>query len=292
MLRNFWGNLVIHRQTYYIFHDESIPNKRWFLVGLLFVRDTDLEKVRAALRDGRQREDYWGEVHFSDLPRNFNGPYGAKARVARHWMEAFQARLADLARFTVLAVDRHSPAYDPKRFPKDYHAYNRFTAMALKAGIAWFLGPESLDEVKITLVSDVKDRMSRPDQGWVDNFEEYLPFRAELDAFLGKLQGKPYPQVEMNLKLEDSANNDLLQFCDLLLGATQQALVASSSRPVKRELGKMVAQWYQDLQQPPRKQHFGLYRKFNLWGFPDRNGGPLERVELALRLDDNHLLLF
>jgi len=293
MEQDFWGNPIIRRQTYYVFHDESIPNKRWFLVGLLFVRDADLEKVRAALRDRRQRENYWGEVHFSDLPKSFDSPYSAKARVARRWMDAFQSGLADIARFTVLAVDRHSSAYDPKRFPKDYHAYNRFTAMALKAGIAWFLGPESLDEVKITFVSDAKDRMSRPNEGWVDNFEKYIPSRAQMDAFLAQYEGKQYPKkVEVSLELEDSANDDLLQFCDLLLGAMQQALVASSSNSVKQELGKMVARWYQDLQQPSWKQCFGLHRRFDLWAFPDKEGKPYNRVALAIQTGDGQLSLF
>jgi len=240
MQRDLWCNPVSRRQIYRVFHDESIPNKRWFLIGLLFVRDDHLKEVQETLRRCRQKESYEGEVHFSGLPKSFGGEYGAKARVARGWMRAFESGLTDIARFTALAVDRYSPAYDSKRFPRDYHAYNRFTAMALKAGIAWFLGPENLDEVEISLVSDAKDRMSRPDQGWMGNFEQYLPFRVELDAFLGKLEGKPYPAVQLELRLEDSAKNDSLQFCDLLLGATQQALVASSSWPTKRELGKMV----------------------------------------------------
>lgn len=292
MLRDLWGNPVTRRAIYHVFHDESLPDKRWLLIGLLFVRDHHLQEANKALRYWREQENYWGEIHFSALPGSFGGTYGAKARVARHWMRAFESGLADIARFTVLAVDRRSPAYDPRRFSKDYHAYNRFTAMALKAGIAWFLGPEELDEVEIQFISDAKDRMSRPDQGWIDNFERYLPFRAELDALLGKLEGKPYPGVKLDLRLEDSANNDLLQFCDMLLGAVQQALVAGSSRPTKRELGEMVVRWCRDLQQPLGKQQFRLHRKFNLWGFPDANGKPCSRVELALKLEDGGLTLF
>jgi hypothetical protein len=176
MQRGLWGKPVIRRRTYYFFHYESIPSKRWFLIGLLSVRDTELENVRAALRTAREREYYWSEVHLSDLPRSFDGLYGAKARVARDWINAFQSGLANLAPFTVLAVDRHSPAYDPKRFPREYHAYNRFTAMALKAGIAWHLGPMSLDHLTVHFISDARDRVSRPDREWVDNFESYLPY--------------------------------------------------------------------------------------------------------------------
>jgi hypothetical protein len=258
----------------------------------LLILDKDLEKVLESLQYARRREDYWGEVHFSALPKSFDGAHGGKARVAKRWMDGFASGLADIARLTALAVDRYSSAYDPKRFPRDYHAYNRFTAMALKAWIAWFLGPENLDEVEITLVSDAKDRMSRPDQGWMDNFEQYLPFRVELDAFLGKLEGKPYPAVQLELRLEDSAKNDSLQFCDLLLGATQQALVASSSRLTKQELGKMVVRWYLDLQRPPREQQYGLHRKFSLWGFPNSRRRPYSPVYLALRLGDNQPRLF
>jgi hypothetical protein len=67
--------------------------------------------------------------------------------------------------------------------------------MALKAAIGWFLGPENWDSVAITFVSDPKNRMRRPDQGWVDNFGEYLPYRAQLDAYLSWTQGKRYPSV-------------------------------------------------------------------------------------------------
>lgn len=289
MHRDLWGNPVMRHTTYHVFHDESIPNNQWLLIGLLFVQNDHLKKTREALQSWRQKEDYWGEIHFSSLPKSFDGKYGAKARVAKHWMETFESGLANIARFTVLAVDRKSPAFDHRRFPKDHHVYNRFTAMALKAGIAWFLGPEDLDEVEIQFVSDAKDRMSRPDQGIVDNFEDYLPYRSQLDAFLAQREGKKYPKaVKLSLKLENSATNDLLQFCDLLLGATQMALVAGSSRPTKRELGKMVVSWHYDLQQPPKFQKFRLYRRFNIWGFPNHEGKPYNNLMSNLKITDDN----
>ena len=292
MQRDLWGNTNTRRVVYHVFHDESLPNKRWFLIGLLFVREDHLEKVREALQYWRRKENYWGEIHFSDLPKKFGGKYGAKARVARHWMRSFESGLADIARFTDLAVDRHSHAYDHKRFSKDYHAYNRFTAMALKAGIAWFLVPENWDEVKIFFVSDAKDRLSRPDEGWEDNFDQYLPYRATLDAFLSQGEGKPYPTVNLRLKLLDSAREDLLQLCDLLLGATQMALVAGSTRPTKKELGKMVVRWCEDLRRTWREQKLNLFRKYDLWAFPDESGAPYSSVPLKLKADDTQIPLF
>jgi len=163
--------------------------------------------------------------------------------------------------------------------------------MALKAGISWFLRPESWDSVTITFVSDAKDRMSRPKEGWIDNFENYLPYRAELDAFLSREEGKPYPSVSLQLQLQDSAACDLLQLCDVLLGATQMALVAGSTRPTKQGLGQMVVRWCRDLAQPTWKQKLSLIRKFNLWAFPDKEGKPYNSVPLQLEPNDNQLTL-
>jgi len=277
-------NRLNGRAEYFVFHDESEPNKRWLLIGLLLVRKEHLDEVRAELQGCRRKEGYEGELHFSALPKSFGGVWGAKARVAREWLLAFQNGLCDRVFFSALAVDRQSPRYDHKRFPREFHAYNRFTAMALKAAIAWHLGPQNLDTVMVHFISDAKNRATRPDRALIDNFEEYLPYRAELDSFLS--QSETYPRVRMDLELRDSAEEDLLQMCDILLGATQMALVAGSSRPTKRELGEFIVRWYRDLQQPLRQRQFRLYRKFNLWGFPDQNRRPYNRVELALRIED------
>jgi len=139
MQQNLWGISVVKSASYYVFHDESIPNKRWLLIGLLFVAEEDLERTREFLSCLRQKENYYGEIHFSKLPRSFDGAFGSKARLARSWLCEFERYLADKARFTALVVDRQSPAYNPARFSREFHAYNRFTAMALKAGVSFFL---------------------------------------------------------------------------------------------------------------------------------------------------------
>lgn len=291
-LQDLWGNTIVRHGEYFVFHDESIPNKRWLLIGLSFVKKVDIEYVRGILRAAREKENYFGEIHFSRLPKSFDGSYGAKARVARSWMHTFENGLANTLQFSCLAVDRHSPAYEHRRFPYDFHAYNRFTIMALKAGIAWHIGSESFDMLDIEFISDAKDRTSRPDQKMIDNFEEYLPYRAELESFLSKLKGKPFPKVSLKMQLQDSASEDLLQFTDLLLGACQIAVTAASNRPVKRKLGEFVVRWCLDLRQPPWKQQYGLHRRFNLWGFPDREGHPYNNVSLKLEIQNGQMILF
>lgn len=291
-MQDLWGNPIRKRcRRYYVFHDESQPNKRWLLIGLLFVAEDQLEYVRGVLQKDRRRENYSGEIHFSELPGSFGGAGGSKARTARAWLKAYESGLCNQAFFSALAIDRASPKYDHKRFTKDFHAYNRFTAMALKAGIAWHLGPKKLDKVYIIFISDAKDRATRPDREWVDNFDKYLPYRAELDSLLSQMEGKDYLSVKLNLHLEDSHSEDLLQLCDLLLGATQMALVAGSSRKVKVELGRIVQRWCEDLKQPHWNQRYGLFRKFNLWAFPDKDGMAYNNLPLQLK-DDSQLALF
>lgn len=291
-MHDLWGNRIQKRLGHYhVFHDESLPNKRWLLIGLLFVEERNLDEVRGVLQEHRRRENYFGEIHFSKLPSSFGGAGGPKARTARAWLKAYESGLFEKAFFSALAVDRQSPAYDHRRFPRDFHAYNRFTAMALKAGIAWHLGPLSLDQLELRLVSDAKDRSTRPDNAMIDNFEDYLPYRAELDSLFAQAEGKSFPSLKMEVHLEDSAKEDLLQLTDLLLGATQMALVAGSNRATKRALGELVVRWYEDTKQVPWKQRLGLHRKFNLWAFPDTNGRAYNDLPLALRIFDGQLSL-
>ncbi len=276
--KNLWGKPVYREEEWFVFHDESIPNKRWLLIGLLFVWKQKLQVVRDMLNLQRTAENYTGEIHFSALPGSFDGCYGAKARVARGWLRLYERSLCEQAVFSCLAVDQHSPGYERKRFAKDFHAYNRFTAMALKAGISWHLGQRNLDRVIIHFISDEKGRLSQPDKGWTDNFEEYLPYRAELDALIAKSAGKRYPQIKLELQLCDSRCEDLLQLTDLLLGATQEAIVAGSSRRTKQDLGRMVVNWCQDLKKKPWEQEYGLHRRFSVWAFPDKEGKPYTRL--------------
>jgi len=270
---------------YLVFHDESEPiaNKDWLLIGLLFVKAEHLRNIENTLKYHRRQENYDGEIHFCKLPKSFDGDFGAKARVARRWMKAYQDGMSQDALFTCLAVNRASPKFERERFKEDFHAYNRFTAMAIKAGVSYLLRPFGYDVIKLTVFSDGKDRKSRPDQGIVDNFENYLPYRVELDNFQKFTTEENYPIAKMQpIHIISSDESNLLQLTDLLLGGLQAAMLGISNRPVKRELARMVSSWYQDLQLPPRKQQYNMHRKFNVWGFPDDQGNPFNHFSMAV----------
>ena len=263
-------NDVSKPHIYRVYHDESKPTKRWLLIGLLFVSEAKSAAVKATLRRYREKENYWGEIHFSSLPKSFNGKYGAKALVARHWLRAYQNGLFQDAYLTILAIDKHSPSYQHDRFSKSFHAYNRFTVMAIKSGIAWHLNHIRAGErIEIHLLSDAMNRASSPDQDMIDNFQDYIPFRIEREM----KEEAQYPDVKIvSLKLIESRNDDLMQLTDLLLGATQMALVAQSKRDVKVALGQVVLAWFEDLSKEPWNQKFGMHRKVSLSAFPNENG--------------------
>jgi hypothetical protein len=111
-MRDVWGHSTRRTGEYFVFHDESVPNKRWLLIGLLFVQSLQLDNVRAVLQQVRAREGYHGEIHFAALPKSFGGSWGAKARVARESLQCLHNGLHDRVVFSVLVVDRKSPRYE------------------------------------------------------------------------------------------------------------------------------------------------------------------------------------
>ncbi|MDI6698282.1 MAG: hypothetical protein QME85_05030 [Candidatus Saccharicenans sp.] len=290
---DLWGREIKQIDKFIAFHDESIPDKRWLLIGITIIREGNLIEVIEALNRAREMEAYQGEIHFCKLPASFAGKFGAKARLARKWIKMYEDGLSKDVWFSCLIIDRQSPKFDRKRFKCNFHEYNRFTAMALKGAIAWHITPLNLDEVFIKFISDAKDRCTRPEQGMVDNFESYIPYRAELDSYLAKITKKRYPLVRIELELKDSSRENGLQFTDLLLGATQMALIGKSGREVKREIGKYILDWFNDIKKPPWKQQYGMHRKFNIWLFPDKDGKASNEIEMQLsQVDKSQLSLF
>lgn len=286
MTYDLWGREIINGGDFHVYHDESEtkPNREWFLIGLLFVPSEKVQKVEEVLKQCRDQERYYGEIHYSELPKSFSGKWGGKARLAEKWLCLYKSGLFQIANFSCLAINRNSPRFDHHRFSQDFHAYNRFTAMALKAGIAWHLTQAGYERVRLTAISDGKDRRSCPDQGIVDNFEDYVPERVELDNWLSReVHRKDYPIVTMSrIKVLSSKENDLLQLTDLILGAFQCALVCSSGRPTKLKLATMVADWYEDSCKKPWEQHLVMHRKFSAWGFPDIAGKPYKEMKLKI----------
>jgi len=273
-----------------VYHDESLPIKRWLFLGLLWIPIDKEDDVLRILETARQKEgNYRGEIHFAELPGTFAGEYNQDARIARDWMKAYESVLCQNCYFSALGVDFQSPAFQREKFKTKFHVFNRFTAIALKSAIAWHLG-KNYDEVQITLYSDDKSRQTRPDKGLIDNFPTYIPEKVEFDVTISRdLKGKPYPKIQftgdvISIKSdEDTKPAQFIQLTDLLLGSVQEAVVAESKVDTKVELASIAYKWIEDIRKKPWYQRYGMHRKFSFWGFPDKRGCPFKNIRLNIQ---------
>lgn len=284
-----------------IYHDESGTYKkdRWFIVGLLLIRAEDEPQVFEALQKVRADVGYQGEVHFSSLPKSWQGEFSVKAIVARRWLHVYSDNLSQICYFYALAVDTQSKAFEHRRFPRRHFAYNRFTRMALVSAIAWQL--HKVRKLVFQVYSDEKCRGARSTEmthllstDW-DNFESYIPYSVAQDvAVRESLSNKRYPSIRPlgdvitidPRRLAPSASlprkAELIQLADLLLGATAEAIVALSGQPTKIDLAMTVANWIADTRKEPWRQQFHLHRRFSVSYFPDKNGRSYSEGELRV----------
>lgn len=286
-----------------VYHDESgtFGCSRWCLIGLLWCKDENESHVVSEMMQVREKHKYWGEIHYSELPAYFEGEYSVDARVARDWLNLYISNLSTHLWFNVLTVDTHHKAYDARRFKQDFHAYNRFTAITLYAGLKWHFPKES--RLNLMLFSDEKN--TRPggvlgDGITTDNFEDYIQTRLQADV----LQDARAPTIvfespvrtvsilKKRNKAEIKAEEEMAQLCDLLLGSVYSAVTMASRTQTKTWLGITIAPLIVDTRQKPWQQKFGLYRKFSVSYFPNRRGEVYSDGQLAIVETQNQLRLF
>ncbi len=276
-----------------VYHDESgtISLDRWFVTGLLFI---DLEKEELLKKELNKIKDKYNikdiEIHFSDLPKSYNGEYGKKGLVARDWLELFinNNQFFNIY-FNVMALDKKSPAYDTKRFPKDFLAYNRFTVMALKSAINWFF--KDYLYLYFEVFSDDKSRNKRFIE---DNFTKYVPNKLEKELFNYKSNEFKNIIIKPEIVLKSSKEDIFLQFCDILLGAISQAIEVKSKRLVKLDLAEKISYCLLDLRKKRERQELNLFRRLNLWYFPNKYGYPYTEgpLEITKIIENNNPQLF
>jgi len=281
-----------------VYHDESGTYKRgsadrWLLHGVLFVPAVKQGETFSLLQKVRSQTEYWEEVHYVKLR---NRVTGSKGRCAEGWLNAYASRLSDFCFYYCLAIDTYSPVFDHDRFSSPYHAYNRFTLMALVSAIAWSL--KQYQRIALKLHSDAKSRVEG------DNFASYIP-RQLLRTIDEKRNEKPnsYPEIESidpQVVLVDSdpakapegmrEECELTQLADLLTSAIAQAIKGSSGQKAKIALAETVGRWIEDTRKPPWLQTRDLHRRFSVSCFPHENGR-FYNPELAVK-DHSKIPLF
>lgn len=273
-----------------IYHDESY-RKKWFMIGILWVDGAKKAQIVGSLSDVRRRNDYWGNIHFCELTN-----HSPKAKTAREWFKiAKKSCEAEEIWFYLLAVNRHHEKYERERFSKKFHEYNRFTAITIYSSFRWFF--PNIKESRIVMHSDEKSR--RPggerygDGISIDNFEEYIRFRFSQNIERKHLESKnlinypatclpheiidvvPLSTAKNRLSSEIKDELELLELCDLLLGAFGQAIsgsIVSSKKSIKNELSDNAKRIIRDIEKEPWNQSFNLHRKVSVNAFPDGNG--------------------
>ena len=251
-------------------HDESGKYKsdRYFVTGFVFVLNSCLQELVTELLEARERHDYWGEVHYKEV-REVEGRWGAKFRTTSDWADAIEARMVQgSVRAKVLAVDCRTPTYDHKHFGgRPHFAYNRFTRMALEAGIRWCFA--ATVTLQLRLLSDEKSRRpggdDRDPDG--DNFASYLPA-----VTARRVLNEPgWPDVSFiparvqevspgQYHQDCSPECELIQVADLVISSVAAAIRGPSTQPAKHQLARRAARWVRESEDP----HLGrLWQKFS-----------------------------
>ncbi len=262
-----------------VYHDESeIKKKGYLLIGLVYMPQHKLNYVYETLHKVRDKYEYYGEIHFRKLNGKPNHPKSLKEKVAIEWMDKYLDTLHRNVKFSALIVDQKSPSFMRGNFKENFHIYNRFTALAIKAGIKKFYS--NYPEITLKIYSDSKDRKTSPTGELLDNFDKYVPFRVWMDSILEKLNRRiaipkirfeKDPLVLVNSS-EKSPDGELIQLTDLLLGSLKQ-VIEPSKKPTKLELGKkMFNILYADKDLSPNWKY--IKTSVQLWRFPDEDGRP------------------
>ncbi|MDH7604565.1 MAG: DUF3800 domain-containing protein [Melioribacter sp.] len=279
-------------QEFNVFHDESgsYNSGNWVFTGLLWVNKEHIEEICEYLQNVRKEFNYNGEIHFNKFPKSFGGDFGRKAQVAKEWFSLWKGKISDMSYFNVLSVNRTHKKYYHKRFSKDFHAYNRFTALAIKSGLLWFFKDKQF--LNLRIFSDEKTR--RP-QGILgdginfDNFEYYLMRRLKEDT--NNYNG---PKVKLLDQVQCincpsrgpyTCEQELLQLVDLLLGAIATAVEPKTKKETKIWFAKEILPLIEDIGKEPWNQEFKLHRKFSVSYFPNNDGliynnGPLGIIDM------------
>lgn len=261
-----------------VFHDESgdFGHDDWVVLGLLWVRQDDVAELAAEL--GARREADTGEIHFYRFPRNFGGAFGAAARTARAWFDLWRDEWGRRVWFNALAINRRHARYDGVRIGRPEQAYNAFTAMALRAGLAAFF--RGVPSLALAIRSDARSGRAAG-----------LAAPTERDAFAAALRqalapdgatgGMPVVTLdEAGVRMVDgqrvgdafTPEQDLLQLTDLLLGAVGTAIEPRATAATKRHFAREIARAMREVRVAPRPDALGLHGRFLVHYFPGPDG--------------------
>jgi hypothetical protein len=236
-------------EVWHVFHDESgnFGTSKWFGTGLLMVEEKDLDNIVRSLRTHRECEEdlehdcefYKGDIHFAEM-NYFDRLYSQRSRIGKKWFLDWLDDFHEDCATSISLVDQKSQHLDA-RFSEPYYGYNKFTSIALKGLISYYSFMFSRGRsLEFVFHSHKKQRQ------FSDNFGEYFEniIHDELDE---ASEIPPVDSLDIDLvstkdhREQYSKYSELIQFTDLLLGSTVNAVSANSEKPAKKWFGKSMS---------------------------------------------------
>lgn len=73
----------VKSQNFTVYHDESgtFGNTKWVYTGLFWINNKYIAEICKDLAEVREKENYYGEIHFKEFQKSFEGEYGGKTIV-------------------------------------------------------------------------------------------------------------------------------------------------------------------------------------------------------------------
>lgn len=259
------------------FHDEIKPEKGkipFLAHAILYVPEPWEPLLLKGLHDARSRHNYSGEIHWREIKA---GDRSNKFRVAQDWIHFYLTTALKGCAFKAYLVEDGPNRSFP--YPGELSYPNHLllsTKSALKAGIAWSFNRE--DKVRLELVFDETDNE-------VERLvARQVPALLKRECNERRLAGtKAYPWIRPSVVRfvssnpnrvtpDDYAACEFIQLCDLLLGASFQALgvLPEPDKAGRRKLASSIMEVLGETMHLPWLQQVPVHRKFSVSLYPDK----------------------
>jgi hypothetical protein len=239
--------------------------------GVLFVPEDYRQLLLNGLSQARNKSLYRQEIHYTRIA----GHKGRQFQVAREWLHVYLTAALLYCPFKAFIVEQEGIRLFPYAGEEGYPAHSAHALLStFVGGIAWSYS--RAPSVNLRPVFDNTDND-------LDRRQAFdLPNALEAEVSLRRaVAGKPYPVikvmptsfVESNpLAAGDSwGDSELVQLCDLLLGAAMDSLESAGRSPKtgRLQLSRSVAQVMTETLKVPAAQHMPVHRRFSVSLYPD-----------------------
>jgi hypothetical protein len=219
----------------------------------------------------RTRTEFLGEIHYTEI----KGTKGKAFRVAQAWLSSYFQHALVHCPFKAFFVEQEGVRKFP--YPGD-SGYPEHAAQSLLsafvAGIAWSYSKAPSIELRPIFDSTDNELDLRLARDMPDCLEAEVSTRRVT-------AGRPYPLMSVQTtRFVDSnplasgpfwADSELIQLCDLLLGAALDAIDDSGRSPKtgRLKLARSVSEVLAETLQTPWFQQIPVHRRFSVSIYPD-----------------------